>query len=194
MRFRKLPASYLLLGLFLSGCASYVGHELEPRGHISVANNPEYGAYLLAQERLNKIRPGIDRGTFLRKMQLRRLPSEDWYTTFSGGDGWLVGLSRKNQANEGNLFEEYSFGYHEGHRVVERNLVILKNGKVSSVLEHQLPQEPTAEGGLGALTAAKLPRALFTDDLTREEENYLLRNYIKKYHLTRQAFAQAEPR
>lgn len=133
----KRTLYFLLAALLVSGCAS-----IEKERHVSVGITPEYGAYLLARERLNRVRPGMGRGAFFRLMKLRRLPGEEWYRAFSGGDGWLVALSRMNRLPEGELIEEYSFGYHEGRRVVERDLVILRNGKVSSILEMPQPRTP----------------------------------------------------
>ncbi|MFQ5912096.1 MAG: hypothetical protein ACE5JS_02830, partial [Nitrospinota bacterium] len=184
---RNLSFPSLMLGLFLAGCAPYGENSLGPEGFISVGSTPEYGAYLLAEERLSRIQPGIDRGEFLRLMQLRRLPSEEWYTTFSGGDGWLIGLSRKNQVGD-DLLEEYSFGYHQGQRVVERNLVILRNGKVASILEVPQPEFSPGNREVG------LPPALLVEGITRAEENQVIRSYIERTHLTRHAFARAEAR
>ncbi len=169
--------SCLLLALLFSGCTT-----LEKERHVSVRSNPEYGAYLLARERLNRVRVGMSREAFFRLMQLRRLPGKEWYTAFSGGDGWLVVLSRKNQLPAGDLIEEYSFGYHEGLRVVERELVILRNGKVWELLEMPKPDEDLPS----------LPRELLNGELTRQEGNRLIRSYFARVHLTREAFARAE--
>ncbi len=166
----------MVLGLFLAGCAS-----IEKERHVSVGKNPEYGSYLLAQDRLNRVRPGMSRGDFLELMQLRRLPAKEWYRSFSGGDGWLVALSRMNKLPDGDLIEEYSFGYHEGRRVVERDLVILRNGKVSSILEMPKPK-----------TRSHLPRALLAEKLSREEENRMIQSYVTKVHLSGEAFVRAE--
>ncbi len=177
----------VLLILSLSGCGqswwSVEGNPRERR-HVSVGNNPEYGAYLMAQERLRRVRPGMSRGAFVRALGLRRYPGEEWYTTFSGGDGWLTGLSRKNhlRGGAGDLIEEYSFGYHEGRRVVERTLVILKNGKVRAVLDMPRPEPSTLRGSPPVLRK----------DPTREEENRSIRKHLETTRLTRAAFARAE--
>ena len=176
-----------LLIIPLSGCGmswwSVDGGRREGR-HVSVGKNPEYGAYLLAQERLRRVRPGMSRGAFVRTLGLRRFPGEEWYTTFSGGDGWLTGLSRKNQlrGGAGDLIEEYSFGYHEGRFVVERTLVILRNGKVRAVLDMPRPEPSTLKGAPPVLR----------EDPTREEENRSIRKFLETTRLTRAAFARAK--
>lgn len=181
---RRSALFVLVVGLAVSGCAGYSERVTlaPPDGaeQISVGRDTEYGAYLLARERLNLLQPGMSRGTFLRVMQLRRLPSEGWYTAFSGGDGWLVELSRKNQVGE-DLVEEYSFGYREGRRVVERSLVVLRNGRVASV--HEFPSS------LDAFP----PHAVseIAEAASRQEENRLIQTWIRKTHLTRAAFARA---
>ncbi len=185
--------SFLLLGLFLMGCAYRAGIGLDAGVDASVpslGSNPEFGALLLAQERINRVQPGMSRDQFIQTMQLRRLPSEEWYEAFSGGDGWLQDLSRINRVGGGELIEEYSFGYHEGSRVEERALVVLKDGKVEAVLEFQRTEIPRE----GVLPLPRLPSALFSDDITRDEENRLIRDYMAEVHHTREAFDRGNER
>lgn len=203
MKARSPYLLFLAFGVFLSGCVAPDGARrfaLEVEEYTSVGSYPEYGPYLLAQERLARLAPGMSRGTFFRTMQLRRLPGEEWYTTFSGGDGWLVELSRQNQIGS-DLVEEYSFGYREGRRVVERNLVILRNGKIQSILHFPTGERPWGEkvgGQEGTMPVPPerppLPQDLLTEDLSRREENRLLRDYFKVHFLTPEAFARAKPK
>ncbi len=191
----KIPKSlsFLLLGLFLMGCAYRAGIGIDPGGGgrpPGLKPNPEFGAFLLARERINRLQPGMSRNKLIQTMQLRPLPSEEWYTAFSGGDGWLQDLSRINRVGEGELIEEYSFGYHEGSRVEEQALVVLKNGKIEVVLEFQRAEIPRE----GALPPPSLPSALFSDDISRGDENHLIRGYIAEVHLTPEAFERANER
>ena len=186
---------FVFLGLSLVGCAYRAGIGIDAREEgrsPGIGANPEFGAYLLARERMNRVRPGMSRAEFLQAMQLRRLPAEEWYTAFSGGDGWLMGLSRMNRGAEGELIEEYSFGYHKGNRVEERALVVLKNGKVQTLLEFQGPK--ISEEGEVEDALPRLPRALFSEAISREEENRLIRSYMAEVHLTREAFERAAER
>jgi hypothetical protein len=187
--------SFVFLGLSLLGCAYRAGIGIDAREDgrsPGIKANPEFGAYLLARDRINRVRPGMGRAEFLRALQLRRLPSEEWYETFSGGDGWLMGLSRMNRSPEGEVIEEYSFGFHRGDRVEERALVLLKNGKVQTVLEFQGPKVP--EEGEEEPAPPRLPRALFSDSISRQEENRLIRAYMEEVHLTREAFDRTAER
>lgn len=188
--------SFVFIGLSLLGCAYRAGIGIDAREDIrspGIKANPEFGAYLLARERIIQVRPGMGRAEFFRAMQLRRLPGEEWYETFSGGDGWLMGLSRMNRSPEGEVIEEYSFGFHQGERVEERALVVLKNGKVQRVLEFRGPKVPN-EGNAAEELPPRPPSALFSDAISREEENRLVRAYMGEVHLTREAFDRAEER
>jgi len=178
--------TFLLAGLILSGCAHYKEHAnmIPPDAaeNLSVGNNPEYGAYLLARERLNQVKLGMTRNEFIETLQLRRVPSEDWYKTFSGGDGWLVELSRMNRV-AGEIIEEYSFGYHDHRRVVERDVVVLKNGKV--VFIRNFP--PAREAAPNQLDFE------IAGTKSRQDENQLIQSFVKKNHASQAAFKRAMP-
>lgn len=224
MKSCSLPVMVLTV-LAIAGCASSPIGAVPTRHigeNISVGANPEYGAYLLAKERLNQLYLGMSRGQFLKTMQLRRLPSEEWSSAFSGGDGWLVELSRKNEVRR-TLVEEYSFGYHDGRRVVERELVVLKDGKIHSILYFPptavgssaepagSPGQPAAHaetrqpvpGAHDCLQSARPEELLWTlpepparllrEKLTRFQENLLLRDYFRNALLTPRAYLEAEP-
>ncbi len=181
---RKLLFSILLI-FPLSGCGPLTINGMTPLsggGERSVGKKPEFGPYLLARERLGQIRLGMSRRDFIQRMALRRLPGKEWYKSFSGGDGWLIELSRKNKVGNGDLIEEYSFGYHEGNRLVERNLVILRNGKIRSILDFSR-LENYNPGQMSSLSAVKI---------SREEENQRIKRYIRNVHLTRRAFDRAK--
>jgi hypothetical protein len=177
---------FLSAGLILSGCGRYKEHAnmVPPDGaeKISISSNPEYGAYLLARERLNQVKLGMTRKEFIDTLQLRRVPSEDWYKTFSGGDGWLVELSRMNRV-AGEVIEEYSFGYHENRRVVERDVVSLKNGKVVFIRNFPPAREAFPNQLDFEIAGTK----------SRQDENQLIRKFVRKKHASPTAFNRAMP-
>ncbi|MFQ5895094.1 MAG: hypothetical protein ACE5JJ_04660 [Nitrospinota bacterium] len=164
--------------------AERIAGDVRGMGRVTPKRSERRDAFLLALRRLKQVQKGMRRKDFLQVMKLKPLPTSDWYANFSVTEGWLPELSRTNRLPDGKLVEEYSFGYLEGVRVVERFAVILVDGRVSRVVRFKEEQR----------VLPPLPEELEAKNLDRATENRLLQDYLARHIWTRKAYESIAPR